>query len=325
MRSISKLGHVALVTEDLGKSVEFWRDVVGLNHVETHDNTVFFRAWGDWEHHTLSLREGPTGVDHVAWRAGAPEDVADYAARLRELDIETTPVAADEERGQGEAIRFALPGAGHTYEIYFDVEKPRSPEELRSRLKNQPGRAWAKGASPRCLDHVNLQAEDPVTGRDFMVEEMGFRVNEEAIHTQQGTFGSWMSVTSLAHDIAFTAPTGPFTGPRFHHVAYFFDNWQDVLRAADICREANVQIDLGPARHGISQAMFCYVRDPGSGHRLELFSGGYHIYDPDWQKVVWDETELEEGLVWWGERFLPGSGHLIDESTSGAAPTPAGV
>jgi biphenyl-2,3-diol 1,2-dioxygenase len=323
MASIAKLGHVALVTQDLAKSVEFWRDVVGLNIVETHDDTVFFRAWGDWEHHTLSLREGPTTVDHIAWRAGAPEDVRAYGEHFKGLGIDVTTVEAGEERGQGEAIRFALPDAGHCFEIYYDADKPKSPDEIRSRLKNQTGRSWSKGASPRCLDHVNISGDDPVGPRDFMVEEMGFRVNEEIRHTERGTFGSWMSVTSLAHDIAITAPTGTDVGPRFHHVAYYFDNWQDILRAADICREAEVQIDLGPGRHGISQAMFCYVRDPGSGHRLELFAGGYHIYDPDWQTVVWDENELETGLVWWGESYHPESGQPLDHTTSAAIPAPA--
>jgi catechol 2,3-dioxygenase len=315
MPSIAKLGHIALVSENIEQSIAFWRDIVGLEEIERHDDTVFLRAWGDWEHHTLSLREGPTSVDHIAFRAGATEDVRAYADQLSATGVETQWVEAGEERGQGEAVRFLLPGGNHPLEIYFDVEKPEAPAERRSRLKNQTAKSWARGISPRSIDHVNLWSPDATTPRAFFEEQLGFKAREEIVHSQAGLLGSWLSVTSLAHDVALMGSDPAQGDARLHHIAYYLDNWQDVLRAADICREHDVQIDIGPGRHGISQALFCYVRDPGSGHRLELFSGGYHIYDPDWETVTWSEDELEAGLIWWGERYTPGSGHAIEETT----------
>jgi biphenyl-2,3-diol 1,2-dioxygenase len=323
MPSIAKLGHIALVTPDLDTSVGFWRDVVGLEEVERHEDVVYLRAWGDWEHHTLSLREGQTAVDHIAYRAGAPEDVDYYAARLAEQEIDVRRVEAGEERGQGESARFALPDAGHPFEIYYDVEKPKLPEGRRSRLKNQTARSWARGVSPRCLDHVNIGCENIESANAWLRSELGFRAREEFVHSQAGLLGSWLSVTTLAHDIALFA--WPGGNARFHHVAYYQDNYDDILRASDILREHDIQIDLGPGRHGITQAMFLYCRDPGSGHKLELFSGGYHIYDPDWETITWTEEDLEEGLVWWGERFLPGTGHPMEDTTPCYVETPVSV
>jgi catechol 2,3-dioxygenase len=108
-----------------------------------------------------------------------------------------------------------------------------------------------------------------------------------------------MAVTNLMHDIAVMRDANGEPN-RFHHVAYFLDNWQDVMRGADILQEAGVPRDAGPGKHGISQAVFLYVTDPGSGHRLELFSGGYLIFDPDWEPIVWREHELAAGQTWWG-------------------------
>jgi catechol 2,3-dioxygenase-like lactoylglutathione lyase family enzyme len=80
---IAKLGHVALVTPNLEQSLWFFRDVIGLDLVERRDDTVYLRAWGDWEHHTLTLRAGDAAVvDHIAWRTKRREDVDLFARQL---------------------------------------------------------------------------------------------------------------------------------------------------------------------------------------------------------------------------------------------------
>lgn len=326
MPEIAKLGHVALVTPDLDTSTWFWRDVVGLEEVERDGDTVFLRAWGEFEHHTLSLRAGSaTDVDHVGWRARRPEDVAAFAEELRGDGVEVTEIAAGSERGQGDAIRFTVPASGHPFEIYYDIEKPLAPEERRSRLKNQTAKSWARGVSPRCIDHVNLWTGDPKPAEAWAQDRLGFGGRERVVLPDGTVVASWMAVTSLSHDVAFMTDILQSGGPRMHHVAYYLDNWQDVLRGMDILREAGVDIDMGPGRHGISQAFFCYVRDPGSGHRLELYSGGYHVYDPDWEPIEWGPEDMTEGMIWWGPAYVPGQAGSFDESTpaTGGAGVPS--
>jgi biphenyl-2,3-diol 1,2-dioxygenase len=324
--SLAKLGHVALVTPDLGRSLRFFRDVIGLEQVAGDGSSVDLRAWGEFEHHSLTLTEGPSSaIDHIAFRASRAQDVGDFTERLAHAGVDVRRVEAGEERGQGEAARFVLPaGGGHPIEIYYDIDKPELPADRRSRLKNNSARMHATGVSPRCIDHVNLWTANPEPVAAFMEEQLGFKTREAIRITGGPLVGTWMSVTSLVHDVAIMADPAGQSG-RFHHLAYYLDNFHDVLRAADILREENVAIDLGPGRHGISQALFCYVRDPGSGHRLELFSGGYHIYDPDWEPIVWSESELAEGAVWWGPEYAPGDGSAMDQTTPCFAATPAGM
>ena len=87
------------------------------------------------------------------------------------------------------------------------------------------------------------------------------------------------------------------------------------MLGADVLREEGVRIELGPGMHGVARSMFCYVRDPGSGHRVELYAGGYHVFDPDWKPIEWTRREIEAGLVWWGPEYTPGQGHPFDETT----------
>ena len=43
---IAKLGHVALVTPDLEKSLWFFKELIGLEETETVDGTVLFTCLG---------------------------------------------------------------------------------------------------------------------------------------------------------------------------------------------------------------------------------------------------------------------------------------
>lgn len=304
---IAKLGHVALVTPNLEKSLWFFREVLGLEETEERDGTHYLRAWGDFEHHTLSLKAGDRAhVDHIGWRTKRPGDVEGFASLLEAAGTNVKWLEEGQEAGQGNAIRFQLPSK-HTFEIYYDVEKPKAPEELKSALKNQTYKSWRKGVSPRRLDHVNIATSmDPGGIHTWLSENLGFKMREY-IKIQGGPIVSgWMSVTPLVHDIAVMGDRLAAGPNRFHHLAYWLDNGQDLLRAADILSEHGVKF-VGPGRHGISQAMYVYVKDPGSGHRVELFTGGYLIFEPDWEPVEWTEEDMEIGLTYWGENAVEGN------------------
>ncbi|MFL6560395.1 MAG: VOC family protein [Bacillus sp. (in: firmicutes)] len=298
---IAKLGHVALVTPDLEKSLWFFRDVIGLEVTEEVDETIYLRAWGDFEHHSLSLTAGEKGyVDHIAWRTKRPEDVEGFAELLTKAGTEVKWIEAGTERGQGRAIRFQLPSQ-HTFELYYDVEKPVVEEGRRSVLKNQTYKAWNCGVSPRRFDHVNIHTStDASLTYEFLANQLGFKMREFLKDDDNQTIAGWMSVTPLVHDVAVLSKPQAPTPARLHHIAYWSDNMQDILRAADILKEQGINF-IGPGKHGISQAMYLYVMDPGSGCRVELFSGGYLIFEPDWEPIEWTMEERSVGNTYWGE------------------------
>lgn len=315
---IAKLGHVSLVTPDLKKSLWFFHDVLGLEITERSQNTVYLRANGEFEHHSLVLKSGDRPyMDHVGWRVKRPEDVEQFEYLLKSSGTEVKKLPKGQESGQGDAISFQMP-TGHNFELYFDVEKPLPPEEERSVLKNQTHRSWNRGIAPRRIDHVNLwTSHNPGSAHDWLSTKLGFKMREYVRLNNGHVVGGWMSVTPLVHDIAVMGDPHAATPARLHHVAYWLDNAQDVLRACDILREHRIIPDQGPGKHGISQALFTYVRDPASGHRVELFSNGYLIFDPDWEPVEWKEEELALGLTFWGPtEYVPHrDNHVMDQTT----------
>ncbi|MGE7662516.1 VOC family protein [Peribacillus sp. NPDC097197] len=300
---IAKLGHVALVSANLEKSLWFFRDTIGLEETEVIDGVHYLRAWGDFEHHTLSITAGETSyIDHIGWRTKRPEDVATFAKLLEDAGTEVRWIEAGEEVAQGEAVRFELP-SGHRFELYYDMEKTPADESRKSVLKNQTYKSWAKGVSPRRIDHVNLQtSQDNAVIVNYLQQALGFKLREYFVNPDDVQVASWLSVTNLVHDVAIMSTSRSKEPNEMHHIAYWLDNSQDLLRAADILCEADVQF-VGPGKHGISQAMYIYVKDPGSGLRLEIFTNSYLIFEPDWEPVKWTYEEyLKNGSAYWGDR-----------------------
>jgi catechol 2,3-dioxygenase len=290
---LARLGHVALRTPDLASSTAFFSQVIGLEVAEANERFAYLRAWEDHEHHTLVLcASEESGVDHVGWRAASPEAVDGFTEQLSADGVDVREVPVGTEQGQGRAIRFDTP-SGFTYEIYYDVEKVPPGA---SRLRTNTAKAWARGISPRRIDHVNLSTRDVKTEAGWSEQSLGFHCREY-VNLGGGKLGaSWLGVSALAHDLAITSEVGE-RQRGLHHVAYFVDSASDVLRAADILSEEGLMADHGPGRHAISQAVCLYVRDPASGHRVEIYSGAYLVLDPDWEPIEWSGNEYSQ---WWG-------------------------
>ena len=84
---------------------------------------------------------------------------------------------------------------------------------------------------------------------------------------------------------------------RLHHIAFFVDQREDVLRAADIFLEHGVVMESGPHKHAIQQTFFLYTYEPG-GNRIEVCAGGFLVFDPDPEPVVWTQAERAKGQAW---------------------------
>lgn len=296
---IAKLGNIGLYTPNLQKSLEFFRDIIGLEEIDHDKNSVYLRAWGDFEHHTLMLIEGDdSSMAHIGWQVKDRACLDEFEANIKAHGLEVARHASGTRKGVGELLSFEM-ASGHRMELYYDVDRPKAAEGKRSRLRNQPFKSYQRGVSPRRIDHVNINVPNPPEIHKFLTGALNFKIRE-CIQMDDGFVpAAWISSTPLVHDIAVMLDEKQRPG-RLHHFCYACESQSDLLRAAEILREADCQIDLGPGRHGITQAMFLYVKDPGSGHRIELFAGGYLIFDPDWKPVVWSEKELADSIIWWG-------------------------
>ena len=108
--------------------------------------------------------------------------------------------------------------------------------------------------------------------------------------------GVWLTSGQKSYDITYTRDLTRTRG-RLHHIAFFVDQREDVLRAADIFLEHGIVMESGPHKHAIQQTFFLYTYEPG-GNRVEVCSGGFLIFAPDHEPVVWSQAERAKGQAW---------------------------
>jgi len=294
MQDIAHLGHCEILTPKPEESLWFFKEVLGMEEAAREGRSVYLRAFGDFDHNTLKLTEAEqAGLGHVGWRTMSSQALERRVGALEKGGHGKGWI--DGDVGHGPAYQFEDPD-GHLMEVYYEAEKYRASEGERPALKNQPQAYPARGVGVRRIDHVNVLCQDVTENREFMGEYLGFK-NRENVVLDNGTEASaWISVTPLVHDIAYTLDATEARG-RLHHIAYWADTREGVLRAADIFLENGVYVETGPSKHAVTQGFFLYVYEPG-GNRVEVFSGGYLIFSPDHEPVTWTQAERAKGQAW---------------------------
>ncbi|HEX5211084.1 MAG TPA: VOC family protein [Pseudolabrys sp.] len=289
------LGHIEMLTDKPEASLDFFTRIFGLSESGRDGDSVYLRAFDDYEFHSLKLTAAKTtGVRHVAYRAASRQALERRVKAIEALGAGTGWNDGDE--GHGPAYQFRDP-EGHLYEIYYETRRYQPPADERPALKNQAQRTPNRAIAPRRLDHVNLLAQDIGAIRDFMPQALGSRVTE-IIQLDNGTLGGcWFSCNNKSYDVAYTRDATSARG-RFHHVTYAVDQREHILQAADIFLENGVHIETGPHKHAVQQTFFLYVWEP-AGNRVELANAGARlILDPDWPTVVWTEADRRKGQAW---------------------------
>lgn len=299
---LAHLGRVELYTPKLERSVWYFRDVLGMEVVATQGGSAYLRGYGDFASSTFKLTEaGAPGVACVSWRTVSPQ-----ALERRVMAIEAAGLGVgwmDGDFGRGRCYRFRDP-EGHLMDLYYEEQRYVAPDHLRSTLKNLPQKYTARGANVRRIDHLALLCKDVAKNRQFAHDLLGFRLREQVLFNQgQTEIGSWMSVSPVHHEMAYVLDIKGGDA-RLHHFSFWVDNREDVLRAADILVENNIYIEAGPSKHNNSQAFYLYSYEPG-GNRIEIYSGSYLIFAPDFEPVTWNEEERGTGVYWGGA--LPAS------------------
>jgi catechol 2,3-dioxygenase len=289
------LGHIELLTDKPQESLDFFTQIFGLTESGREGDSVYLRAYDDYEFHTLKLTAASTtGMRHVGYRAASPQALQRRVAAIEAMGCGIGWSEGD--LGHGPAYQFRDPD-DHIFEIYYETRRYEAPPHEKPALKNQAQRFPARGVATRRLDHFNLLATDVGAIRDFLPAALGSRVTEQIVLNSGTVAGCWFTVNNKSYDVAYTRDATGAKG-RFHHLTYAVDQREHVLQAADIFLENGVFIETGPHKHAIQQTFFLYVYEP-AGNRVEIANAGARlILAPDWQPVTWTEDERKKGQAW---------------------------
>jgi catechol 2,3-dioxygenase len=305
---ISQLHHTELFTAAPDRSVAFFTETLGMTEVARKGQSVYLRAWGEWYHSSLKITEaaGP-GLGHMAWRTDDAEALDVTVRNLKSAGVDGRWI--DGDVGHGAAFQFWTPG-GHLAEVTWEAERYLAPPELASTFPNRPQRQVERGAPVRRIDHVTVATANLRDDVALFRDHLGFRFMEGTLAPPPAPADIcvFAALTSgpQNHDLGVLAerPNDPTYKPgRLHHLCYYYDTRDELLRSLDILAEQGFKLEAGPTKHGIGELFFCYVFEPG-GTLVELQTGGYWNYVPDWETVFWPEGGIDgANTAWNGNQF----------------------
>jgi catechol 2,3-dioxygenase len=280
--NIIRLGHAIFTVTDLARSRWFYVDVLGLNVLHESSDAIYLRGVEDREWSLkLELSDRPR-VRQFGFKVGSDSDL-DMLAQLAQS--EGLPHRWEVEKDRPRMLRMQDPW-GFPMAFYFQSQK--HPWLLqRFDLHRGPG--------IQRVDHMNVFTPNVPTMNRWYQEKLGFRLTEYSEDNQGTVRAAWLHRKGNVHDIAMT--TG--TGPRMHHFAFWMPDGNRITQLCDILAGAHAEkhIERGPGRHGISNALFLYLRDP-DGHRTEYYTSDYLTVDPDFEPIRWTQDDSRRQQLW---------------------------
>jgi catechol 2,3-dioxygenase len=287
-RFIAHLAHVEVLTPRPDESLWFYKEVLGLEESGREGQSVYLRGWGEWSYHSLQLTESAQpGIGHIGWRTWSPEHLDRAIKRVEAEGVGDGWV--EDSIGHGPAYRYRGPG-GHVHELLWEVENYVPPADMVSPYPSRPQRYVPRGIAPRQIDHVTVMTPEPLADARWYSKVLNYTFTEyTTLDDSDVAVFAMLTNNEKSHDLGLIIDHSDVPG-RVHHVSYWVDSRDDLLRAADILMNAGVGVEFGPGRHGMGEQDYLYAREPG-GVRIEINTGGYRLYVPDWETKKWSPSQ----------------------------------
>ncbi|RUT76978.1 2,3-dihydroxy-p-cumate-3,4-dioxygenase [Marinobacter sp. NP-6] len=274
-----KLAYAAINVTDLEKSIDFYKDIVGLDLAETTEENAFFRCSKDHHNIVLCLAKEP-GLKRVAFEVERDVDIDRAFEHFNDLGFSPAWIGDSERRflKQGKTLRVKEPVSGLTIELFSSI----------TQMATEFVPSVAKIAR---LGHVVIGSKDFDATCTSFVENFGFRVSdfiEDRI----------CFMRCFPNPFHHTFAVGPSSKNRLHHVNFMVTDIDDVGKALYRLKQNDIKIVYGPGRHPPSNSVFIYFLDP-DGTTLE-YSFGMEEFPEDNAREPRMLQAVPESLDTWG-------------------------
>ena len=287
IKLLSHLSYVAITSPDVEASVKFYEEQVGLTVVDRVDGNVYLRCWGDYYAYSLVVVPGDEpSLATMAWRTSSAEALDEAAKRIEAAGVQGEWIDGYKT---GRSYRFTGP-FGHNMTLHWDVTRHQSSGDAASIYPDRPEKRSKIAGAPRQLDHVTVAASDVDAFVQWYVDVLGFRFMARTVLDEAPvSVFSVLTTNEKSHDLGVVLDGSTRAG-RVNHYAFWVDTYEELLIAADTLMENGTPMEYGPNIHGIGEQTFLYYREPSS-LRIELNTGGYRNYVPDWEANTWKPSQ----------------------------------
>lgn len=289
--TVLRLGYIHIGVPDLAAGRRHYGDVLGLLETHADGDSSCYKAWDEWDHHSLVIESGEPGLTKMGWKVSDTASLEALESATVVFGLSVERMAKGDNPGVGDGFRAVLP-SGHAAEFYVEADLVGSSVGLRN--PDPWPRSGVGGVAAPFFSHIAVTADDVGTTERYFSDVLAFHVSERLVANpdDEEPIVTFLSCGEQVHDIAIQkGPDG-----KLHHLAYEMESWNDILRGGDVLAMADVPIDVGPTRHGITRGQTLYFFDP-AGNRNEIFAGGYRTY-ADRPTVTWTLDEMARGIFY---------------------------
>ena len=275
---ITRLRHVGLGVPDYAKSVEFYKNMWGLQPVAEDSGITFFGTPADPEHYILRVRKDTDQrLDLISFGTDTEAEVDELAQRLG-----SAAVKLDREPGQ-----LDTPGGGYGLR-FFDPDGRLI--EVSAGVEERPFRALEPRESvPKKLSHVVINSTDVKATKAFYETHLGFKLSDWL-----GDMMCFMRSGTQHHILAIAqAPS-----VSLNHVSFELRGLDEYMRGTGRLLRSGHRPLWGPGRHGPGDNTFTYFNDP-EGNIVEYTTELEMIPDEDtWEPRTFDMSDPESQDQW---------------------------
>lgn len=267
---ISRMGYVAIQSEDIEASVSHAKDILGLSESRRSGTSVTLSSTGLGRE--LVYTDSPVNaVDRLGFVASNSSALATIYRRVNDLHY---PIISGEALNGTAPEGFAFIGPeGFIFDIYLEQQ----PEAIR------------KGeTSPDRFGHINLHPKDLQNMLKFFVEVLDFKISDVI----GDDFAYFLRCNPEHHGVALIKGNG-----WLHHHAWQVQSIADLGKLGDRLDAAGQNLLMGPVRHGAGHNLAAYYVEP-AGAVVELYADMEMIYDDERPPVYWSQDDRRWATRW---------------------------
>jgi 2,3-dihydroxy-p-cumate/2,3-dihydroxybenzoate 3,4-dioxygenase len=230
----ARLGYAALQVTDLAASTRFYAGIMGLHVERAEPGTAWLRC-SDKACDLVLERGAMPGLARIGFEIESRAELARAFAHVEHVGL--APQWSDDR-----SFAFRNPETGLELDYYAD----------------RPGATTAYQPSVTQivrLGHVVINVADYPAAHRFWVEQLGFAISDH-VPGRIAFLRCWPN--PLHHSLALL--TGESDG--LNHFNFMVTDIDDIGRAMNRMKAANVPIVFGPGRHLPSGSIFLYMLDP---------------------------------------------------------------
>src|SRR5215475_12652021 len=275
MLQVKRAGHSTLTTPDIGRMVDYFARIVGLNLVAREKDRAILATKSGLE--AIALERDDTGeAPRLSFQIAPGSDLDAIAVQLTQAGLKSER-RHDITPGIREALAFKDP-KGTTLEIFPDCAFAADDDTF-------------TGVMPLKLGHIAYTCPDVAGMVKFYCDLLGFRVSD-----WRSDFFAFLRCSRDHHTVNFLRDAKT----AIHHIAFEVRDWSDIKRASDLLAKNKITLTWGPLRHIIGHNIAIYHKCP-DGVVIEFFCEMDQMHDEElgfFEPRPWHQDRPQRPKVW---------------------------